>query len=136
MAAGRKYATLVLLLLAALHFSHAAGIEWYRTAQGTSDRLTKQPNITFGGDFPSSATIAVNRSVLQPLMGGAPLVLSLRFTQVGDLPIHLGIRRSLHGLCILRLLQAQLHAPSSSAGHVLLRVWPQVQHGPAAHRLM
>ena len=38
-----------------------ATAEWYRTAQGTSDRLTQQPDLTFGADFPSEATIQINR---------------------------------------------------------------------------
>ena len=36
-------------------------IQWYRTAQGTGDRLTKQANISFGNDFESDAFLLVNR---------------------------------------------------------------------------
>jgi len=36
-------------------------IQWYRTAQETNDRLTRQANISFGSDFSSNATITVNR---------------------------------------------------------------------------
>ena len=36
-------------------------IQWYRTAQGTKDRLTMQPNVQFGPDFTSDAVIYINR---------------------------------------------------------------------------
>ena len=39
----------------------ATTIQWYRTAQGTNDRLTKQTNVTFGGDFTSDTAITVDR---------------------------------------------------------------------------
>ena len=41
--------------------STATIIEWYRTAQNTSDRLSPQPPFSFGTDFPSSATVKINR---------------------------------------------------------------------------
>ena len=36
-------------------------IQWYRTAQNTTDRLTKQADVQFGADFPSDAVIYINR---------------------------------------------------------------------------
>ena len=36
-------------------------IQWYRTAQGTKDRLTRQPDVQFGPDFSSDAVIYINR---------------------------------------------------------------------------
>ena len=36
-------------------------IEWYRTAQDTPDRLSKQPDLTFGADFPSEVTVSIKR---------------------------------------------------------------------------
>lgn len=50
-------------LLVLLNSSVISGedIQWYRTAQGTSDRLTKQANISFGNDFVSTAFLSVNR---------------------------------------------------------------------------
>ena len=41
--------------------SAATIIEWYRTAQNTPDRLSPQPPFSFGTDFPSSATVKINR---------------------------------------------------------------------------
>ena len=49
-------------------------IQWYRTAQGTDDRLTRQANISFGSDFTSDATITVNRYV----EGGLAVMLRAR----------------------------------------------------------
>ena len=36
-------------------------VQWYRTAQDTSDRLTSQPDVQFGADFSSDAVIYINR---------------------------------------------------------------------------
>ena len=36
-------------------------IQWYRTAQGTKDQLTRQPDVQFGPDFSSDAVIYINR---------------------------------------------------------------------------
>ena len=41
----------------------ATKIQWYRTAQATSDRLTPQAAIEFGPDFASDITIAINRCI-------------------------------------------------------------------------
>ena len=39
-------------------------IQWYRTAQGTKDRLAIQPNAQFGPDFsPSDTIIFINRCI-------------------------------------------------------------------------
>ena len=38
-------------------------VEWYRTAQNTNDRIAKQPDLTFGGDFTSDQVININRWV-------------------------------------------------------------------------
>ncbi|KAL5463704.1 hypothetical protein EMCRGX_G032629 [Ephydatia muelleri] len=37
-------------------------IQWYRTAQNTTDRISPQPSLQFGGDFPSDVTITIDRS--------------------------------------------------------------------------
>ena len=58
-----RYLLTVLLVLATTSHGRATTIEWYRTAQGTSDRITSQANLSFGADFASDATITVNRSV-------------------------------------------------------------------------
>ena len=36
-------------------------VEWYRTAQNTNDRIAKQPDLIFGGDFSSDQVININR---------------------------------------------------------------------------
>ena len=36
-------------------------IEWYRTAQSTSDRLSPQQPLSFGADFPSTAAVNIDR---------------------------------------------------------------------------
>ena len=48
-------------LLNSYLLGHAGTIQWYRTAQGTSDRLTKQADLSFGEDFASNATLVVDR---------------------------------------------------------------------------
>ena len=42
------------------------------------------------------------------------------FLQEYNLPDGIGIWRSIHRLCLVRLLEAQLYTAGSSAGHVLL----------------
>eukprot|EP00731_Ephydatia_muelleri_P037747 Em0551g6a len=37
-------------------------IQWYRTAQNTTDRISPQPSLQFGGDFPSDVAITIDRS--------------------------------------------------------------------------
>ena len=44
-------------LLHSCLLSHAASIQWYRTAQETSDRPTKQADLSFGDDFTSSISV-------------------------------------------------------------------------------
>ena len=39
----------------------ATAVEWYRTAQNTPDRLSPQPPFSFGADFPSNATVKIDR---------------------------------------------------------------------------
>ena len=36
-------------------------VQWYRTAQSTTDRVSPQPNLPFGGDFPSDVVVTVDR---------------------------------------------------------------------------
>ena len=55
---------IVVILLAITHLGHATTIEWYRTAQGTSGRITNKANISFGGDFASEVTVTINRLAL------------------------------------------------------------------------
>ena len=51
-----------LALLAVSQRGHATTtIEWYRTAQGTNDRITGQSNISFGSDFASEVAVIINR---------------------------------------------------------------------------
>ena len=37
------------------------GVQWYRTAQNTGDRIAKQPGLTFGGDYSFDQVISINR---------------------------------------------------------------------------
>ena len=46
------------LLLAA---NAATVVQWTRTAQGTNDRLTPQPQFQFTGDFDSDMNVVINR---------------------------------------------------------------------------
>ena len=39
----------------------AVTIEWYRSAQSTSDRLSLQQPLSFGADFPSAAAVNIDR---------------------------------------------------------------------------
>ena len=62
----REMAAILSVLLLLVFFcadSQGTTIQWYRTAQGTNDRLTKQANITFGGDFASNASLIVDRYI-------------------------------------------------------------------------
>lgn len=53
---------LILLLgLVGVQLGCTTTVEWYRTAQGTDDRLTRQSDIVFGADFASDVTVAINR---------------------------------------------------------------------------
>ena len=36
-------------------------VQWYRTAQNTGDRIAKQPDLAFGGDFSFDQVISINR---------------------------------------------------------------------------
>ena len=38
-----------------------AQVQWYRTAQNTQDRLTRQPDTQFGPDFPADTVVTINR---------------------------------------------------------------------------
>lgn len=38
-------------------------VQWYRTAQNTDDRIAKQPDLIFGGDFSSDQVINIDRQV-------------------------------------------------------------------------
>jgi len=56
--------TLSLILLQLIVSLEAAvTIEWYRTAQNTSDRLSPQQPLSFGADFPSDAALNIDRYV-------------------------------------------------------------------------
>ena len=39
----------------------ASNIQWYRTAQNTTDRISRLPDLPFGEDFPSDAVVVVDR---------------------------------------------------------------------------
>lgn len=49
------------VLTVSMHLAHATTVEWYRTAQGTSDRISGQPSVSFGNDFASNITVSTNR---------------------------------------------------------------------------
>ena len=59
----------ILLCVAVLHVATCRGastpldnqVQWVRTAQGTTDRLTPQAPLSFEKDFAYPSTIAVNR---------------------------------------------------------------------------
>ena len=36
-------------------------VQWYRTAQNNGDRIAKQPDLTFRGDFSFDQVISINR---------------------------------------------------------------------------
>jgi len=56
--------TLSLILLQLIgNLEAAVTIEWYRTAQNTSDRLSPQQPLSFGADFPSDAALIIDRYV-------------------------------------------------------------------------
>ena len=58
-----SYVTCILAYLLAISNSHVAeaNVQWYRTAQGTSDRLTKQSDLQFSGDFSFDQVVMINR---------------------------------------------------------------------------
>ena len=43
---------------------NASVVEWTRTAQGTNDRLTPQPQVEFANDFAFSQSITVDRYIV------------------------------------------------------------------------
>ena len=63
---GRVSVSALLVVLAQATAAHAVHVpttvEWYRTAQGTGDRITSQPTVSFGADFASNTTVTINRS--------------------------------------------------------------------------
>ena len=50
----------VLAYLLAINVARA-DIKWYRTAQGTTDRLTNQSDLQFGEDFSLDQVVMINR---------------------------------------------------------------------------
>ena len=62
---GRKMSATILflavVLTASTQLAHATIVEWYRTSQDTSDRITAQPSIAFGDDFASDISVTINR---------------------------------------------------------------------------
>ena len=42
-------------------FAEETNVQWFRTAQNTDDRLTKQPDFNFGEDFTFDQVININR---------------------------------------------------------------------------
>jgi len=57
-----RFGACVLVLLQLIRGLEAAvTIEWYRTAQSTSDRLSPQQPLSFGADFPSAAEVNIDR---------------------------------------------------------------------------
>ena len=61
MSSGRVAVLFALVLTVSTQLSHAATVEWYRTAQGTTDRITAQPSVSFGDDFASNIAVTINR---------------------------------------------------------------------------
>ena len=50
------------LLLCLLAIDGCSGdVQWYRTAQGTADRLTKQSDLQFEADFAFDQVVMINR---------------------------------------------------------------------------
>ncbi len=47
--------------LAALNGCLAVDVHWYRTAQSTTDRLTKQDDLKFQDDFSFNQVVTINR---------------------------------------------------------------------------
>ena len=57
-----RFGAFALILLQIIGSLEAAvTIEWYKTAQSTSDRLSPQQPLSFGADFPSAAAVNVDR---------------------------------------------------------------------------
>ena len=61
MSSGRVAVLFAVVLTVSTQLSHAATVEWYRTAQGTTDRITAQPSVSFGDDFASNIAVTINR---------------------------------------------------------------------------
>ena len=53
--------TLICLIFLNNCFANVTNVEWYRTAQHTGDRLTKQPDLNFGDDFAMDRVITIKR---------------------------------------------------------------------------
>ena len=68
----------VVVLLRAVHvFALVSGsVEWYRTAQGTPDLITRQPDLQFTSDFPFSTTLYINRCAVKK-GGGARCIVEI-----------------------------------------------------------
>ena len=49
------------VLVLSLCYTECADVEWYRTAQGNADRMTKQSDLQFGEDFSLDQVVMVNR---------------------------------------------------------------------------
>ena len=64
MSSGRVAILFAVVLTVSTQLSHAATVEWYRTAQGTTDRITAQPSVSLGDDFASNITVTINRLAL------------------------------------------------------------------------
>ena len=58
-----SYVACMLVWLFAINSCHVArgDIQWYRTAQGTADRLAKQSDLQFSGDFSFDQVVMINR---------------------------------------------------------------------------
>lgn len=61
MMSSAAYFTVLAVLLTVTQLGRASTIEWYRTAQDTSDRITQQPTLSFVADFTSDVNITINR---------------------------------------------------------------------------
>ena len=57
-----RFGVCALILLQLVGWLEAATtIEWYRTAQSTSDRLSPQQPLSFGANFPSDVVVNIDR---------------------------------------------------------------------------
>ena len=57
-----RFGAFALVLLQIIGSLEAAvTIEWYKTAQSTSDRISPQQPLSFGADFPSAAAVNIDR---------------------------------------------------------------------------
>lgn len=59
-----RICTALVLCAAGLISVSTADVQWYRTAQGNSDRLTKQSDLQFGADFSYDQVVMINRSLI------------------------------------------------------------------------